>query len=565
MQHNDIETALTTIKNQSELAEIERIEAEEARKKAERDKRKEELKQQQESLAKAQAQQSKYDLTSPNKALLQACQQGDIEAIKSLLENGADIHFSKYGIAPEHARNSKEWNDNPLAGDAIHNAIRGDQPEALLFLIKHLADKLHAQMNKINGWGHRLAGDYDIEFADVDINALASQIAGVVNLAHDNRHTLIERREVKLSCIMTRKNSLLIEAVLANSEKCVAMLLQQFAKAEYRRVVSHEYLRDNFRGRYLDGSTLLVIGENEECTVHFGHQNSKVLRGSEASDLLKEVAAKSKEIDDSCYRYGEKISNDAALINKITELCGCTYHDNLVKYSIVVSGDMNSYTFQKGDALTLAIDLGVTNIAKLLIESGCNLEEKYGNKEKKYYEFSSMWSPSPAYLAWDRERDLTPLLVAATKNNQEIVSLLLEKGANIEACDRDGKTALALATDPAVPALIRDHLPLSARFDLLHINVPSEFICPLSKKVFSDPVRYHGIAYDREAYLMLNASKSDNKKVDPNGKTIDKKTYQTILSTPTDEQLLDQIKAYLCREEAKYDAPHSAANSLKRQ
>jgi len=70
--------------------------------------------------------------------------------------------------------------------------------------------------------------------------------------------------------------------------------------------------------------------------------------------------------------------------------------------------------------LTLACYKGNNEVAKLLIENGCDINQK-----------SSMG---------------TPLMAAVVKGNVEIVSLLLKKNAEVNITDNNGTTALLYAT-----------------------------------------------------------------------------------------------------------------------
>lgn len=70
--------------------------------------------------------------------------------------------------------------------------------------------------------------------------------------------------------------------------------------------------------------------------------------------------------------------------------------------------------------LTLACYKGNNEVAKLLIESGCDINQKSGMG--------------------------TPLMAAVVKGNVEIVSLLLNKKAEVNSVDDNGTTALLYAT-----------------------------------------------------------------------------------------------------------------------
>ncbi len=52
---------------------------------------------------------------------------------------------------------------------------------------------------------------------------------------------------------------------------------------------------------------------------------------------------------------------------------------------------------------------------------------------------------------------MTPLILAAKHGNGEVVSLLPEKGADIEAKNDDGKTTIDVTESGAIKDLLRKH------------------------------------------------------------------------------------------------------------
>lgn len=402
-----------------------------------------------------------YDDMNPHIALSEACQKGDLEAMNALLHQGARIERfhdeDDRGCAPSYSRDSDEWKNNPFEGDALHNAIRGDQPDALQWLMNHLATILFPELATLRNTKADCDEEGKFPLLFPDSNAVVAQIAGVINL-----HRFLYQSNTPASvCIMSRQNSLLIEAVLANSDKCVEMLVTNF------------------------------LASTDKLTLYY------ILSGSETLGRM-----------------------------------------------------------QKGDALTLAIDHGYTKIAAILVNSGCSLETRYGDRQCMHHGRNSM------YQGWDFERDLTPLLLAAIKGNDVMVKLLLEKGADITACDRNGKSALALAKTPDARAVLRENFSLSDRATMQGITTPPSFICPLSKTLFNKPFHYDGKTYDKETYQKININKPYNKKTDPAGKLINEKTYDAILNSPIDEKRLSEITAYVIEEEAKID---NSTNTLKQR
>jgi hypothetical protein len=74
--------------------------------------------------------------------LRKACYFGQRATVILLLSENTDIQKTKgYSpSAPFATRDSQEWKINPYQGDAIHNAICGDQPATLDLLLDHVVN-----------------------------------------------------------------------------------------------------------------------------------------------------------------------------------------------------------------------------------------------------------------------------------------------------------------------------------------------------------------------------------------------------------------------------------------
>lgn len=567
---NALSDELKKIEISTELEKIKEEEAQEEKRKVAREKLKADLEKKAASLQSTSQVATKPEnssnvtlqnlaqkiINNPNQVLREACRNGNIELVKELL-NRNNINVSEYtgeGRAPKNVRDSKEWNDNLFAGDAIHNAICGDHPEILMLLMEHIANQLQLQLMQSD---ERHSSD-GRSFASFDAKILQSHIAGI-RYFERNRYEFKKRGIDLPQALQQRSASLLIEAIFSNSEKCAAMLINQFSKAQYQRVAysyadNGETFLDRLKDHYMDGNTLFVQVHHTKtkCTVDFGHYydcQSIKLTDKEAAVVVSLLPNKNEYHGYDKYRQSTILSHDADVINKIANLAHCVFHGQLMQYSVTYDSGSSSDIRVRGDALSLAIDLGCTKIAKYLIESGVSLEEKYGNRIETKYGFG-MWSSS--YQEWDNERDLTPLLVAAKKNNIEIVKLLIEKGADLNAKDRDNKSAAEMTESDEIRALLSNNLSLTERIAALNLTLPDEFICPLSKSVFEDPIRINGIAYERSAYIALNKQRPDNKKIDPTGKSIDKKTYNDYIRSETDEAFLSDITEYINQQEKRY-------------
>ncbi len=116
---------------------------------------------------------------------------------------------------------------------------------------------------------------------------------------------------------------------------------------------------------------------------------------------------------------------------------------------------------ERGSPLALAIDRGLIEAARLLIQTKANLEVLYGNEE----EVSEFYYPKGSFFSedytWDGICDQTALMVAIKKCEVEknetkkvdyinLIKDLLDHGAKVDCRNRDGKTALQLTTNPEV-------------------------------------------------------------------------------------------------------------------
>lgn len=80
------------------------------------------------------------------------------------------------------------------------------------------------------------------------------------------------------------------------------------------------------------------------------------------------------------------------------------------------AGDFNPTFYNSSNPLCVAISKGDAATAKKIIEYGADVNATYNG--------------------------MTPLMVAARYNNVEMITVLLEKGANLKAKDEKGNTAL---------------------------------------------------------------------------------------------------------------------------
>lgn len=102
--------------------------------------------------------------------------------------------------------------------------------------------------------------------------------------------------------------------------------------------------------------------------------------------------------------------------------------------------------------LYLAGRMGWTEVAKLLINAGANVNAKASDGSSVLTAFLLRNNTEVIKLLLEAGADLnikvgsrTPLMIAAVKGNVEIINLLLNSGVNINETDKDGLSALMWA------------------------------------------------------------------------------------------------------------------------
>jgi hypothetical protein len=108
---------------------------------------------------------------------------------------------------------------------------------------------------------------------------------------------------------------------------------------------------------------------------------------------------------------------------------------------------------ETADALRLAVDLGKTNVAKLLLEHGANANSKdnYGQSlvmtaaSNHRTDALALLIAAKADVNMANDYRITPLAVAAEQGHLDIVNMLVAAGAKVNARDTAGGTALSVA------------------------------------------------------------------------------------------------------------------------
>lgn len=134
-----------------------------------------------------------------------------------------------------------------------------------------------------------------------------------------------------------------------------------------------------------------------------------------------------------------------------------------IKKAIENKVDINMKIFDDMTALYVAVTDNFEEAARLLIEAGADTEIEYHGKTPLYYAcaFSGLATIVKLLLEGGANRETTyrasgwtPLMVAAERGNDEIVRILLDAGAAIEAAV-DGGTALYIAAQQGHTSIVR--------------------------------------------------------------------------------------------------------------
>lgn len=455
----------------------------------------------------AQLEKQKKQLKQDNKAALSAaCFRGDVETVKVLLDKGVSINHGQivYPIVlnfskPEEKAKAeqKQANEKYQYLDPIQAAIKGDHPDVLRLLI----EKAGTVLEKFLGYYAEWTANYNAqhtEYNDTPYDSLSTDDnIKVKNIVHINDENACDS-----DCYYSHLQRLVGEK-------------EAYSDADYmsddEENNGHAKLPHFYGQRQFSLLTEAILFNSEKC----------------AEVLITEFNASPKS----------QYVDEAACANAAPE-----------KKS-------------RGDVLCLAIDQGMTKIALLLIEKGANVNNRYGN-EATHYEYnvrsgSLFYHSSSSYevTCWNGDKNLTPLLLAAKKNNADVVKALLKAGADITAKDDKGRTAQELATDPHVVALLTPPAPSTYQERLAalpnHDPVPELITCMISGKIMEKPVYYNDNFFDLESLKKINSQTTDATRIDYNRQPIAAGEYNQIMSLKVVPRLQSAVISFVEAQEKK--------------
>jgi len=289
-----------------------------------------------------------------------ACLEGDMELVND---------YYQWGLPDGTISYDQNDQSDGTHGDPINNAIKGDHPEILRLLLKHVVDQVHSAV-----YAHLKEENEDEKKIETVrkhvIDVIGRDKIDFIPYYYNLRYGF---DKVYIEFLANRSQPLLIEAILLGSTKCATLLLNEFG-ADPRRTPYYDHVRN-----------------------------------------------------------------------------GCDWRPT------------GFYTV-KGEALGLAIDRGLTDVALLLIQKGANVNAYYGNQQKDIEESSSLAGYSRYYTrkGFDGKMDLSPLMLAAMRGNVVVVKELLAKGADYHRHDRNGKTAMQFTDNTEILKLFEQSINADA-------------------------------------------------------------------------------------------------------
>lgn len=327
-------------------------------------------------------------------ALMKACTKGSIETVQTLLENGAAINAQD------------EDGNTPLL-----IALMNNQYDIARQLIMRGAD-----VNIINTKGltpliesvrkgqveiSEMLLDCGVEFNQTDNNENILMIA-ILNDYPDIAQMLIDRG-VKVN-IGDDQSTPLIEAAKKGRAKIVLSLIKHGAKIDAKDTEGMTPLIAAIRANSTTVSCTL-IEQGADLNIVYKLDDTPLIQAAEKGNL---------KIVSKLIEHGAGIN----LKNKLgkTALMKAMQLNHLeVAYHLVALGADLEGVNKLEDILILAVKNGNKEVVTKLIDHGVNMNAKDRNSN-------------------------TPLMVAASLNKNEIVLALAERGADLKAWNREGKT-----------------------------------------------------------------------------------------------------------------------------
>lgn len=475
-----------------------------------------------------------------------ACEKGDAESVKDLLKQ-VDFNKARAYANNKHERNGKEWDSaSVFPEDAINIALQYDHPEILRLLIEQAAFLLCHAVNECEN----LKGYTSIQYRNYRLPVpTPCDFKVLVQDSEISNDILFNAKNTKTPIILKKQNKLMIYGEKNDND-------WQFTDLGPVNQLYNDVLFC-WTAKIIKKDDLVLTQEDLELFAK-GHAPLQMTCTDDWITTVIDVCTAKTHYLRLFHELQRQVTAPAFLLNREQSLLLEAVFFNSVKCAKLLIEEFHanpssleyykdhsvylSDTVVIGSALTLAIELGHTELALLLIEKGANTETPYGNDqtEKSYN-----------HMAWDKYSDLRALLLAAKKNNDVVVSALLKHGADTKAYDRNGKYAIDLATDAKVIQLLKDHAAaLEVKEEQLD-SYPFYLQCAITGKLMKDPICFAGLLFDRNAFLEMNKGKADDQKVGPDGKPTSLERFNRICKMETIAALVAERDELVAREKEK--------------
>ncbi len=399
--------------------------------------------------------QQKFEGKDLKKVLFGVIDNGQIEEVVWLLEQGVDVNIKYYGITPLH----KAVQNNRLeiieilllAGAGINIKDRYGRVPLYYAIgnknreIVHLLISVGADLNVADNYNVRLL-EYAIKVGNAEIVEMLLANGADIDFLSKDGYTPIYL------------------AIKGNNKEIVEILLQYGAKIEIR------YLFDAIRmssigiaelliqygadvnGQTLDGYTPLhqAVQAKDSALVkllltHGADPRIPNSKGETPYDLAKEEI---KEVFFEYFSRGKDLGEELIRTSEEGD-------EEYVKWLLERGANVNAATSDGNTALHKAAKGGHREVVKILLEYGADAEA----------ENSTGWRPRDLaseeikeviFEHYARGKDLGEELIRASEEgDEEYVKWLLERGADVNAATSDGVTTLHIAVREGFIELVR--------------------------------------------------------------------------------------------------------------
>ena len=450
--------------------------------------------------------QQKFEGKDLKKVLFGVIDNGQIEEVVWLLEQGVDVNIKYYGITPLH----KAVQNNRLeiieilllAGAGINIKDRYGRVPLYYAIgnknreIVHLLISVGADLNVADNYNVRLL-EYAIKVGNAEIVEMLLANGADIDFLSKDGYTPIYL------------------AIKGNNKEIVEILLQYGAKIEIR------YLFDAIRmssigiaelliqygadvnGQTLDGYTPLhqAVQAKDSALVkllltHGADPRIPNSKGETPYDLAKEEI---KEVFFEYFSRGKDLGEELIRTSEEGD-------EEYVKWLLERGANVNAATSDGVTTLHIAVREGFIELVRLLLEHGADAEvvDSKGNRPR---DLASEEIKEVIFEHYARGKDLGEELIRASEEgDEEYVKWLLERGADVNAATSDGNTALHLAAQKGHTDIVKLLLEYGA--DPLASNVRGKRAYDLSSNEEIKEILFKHVSKGKDLNIeLLEASK----------------------------------------------------------